>query len=153
MSHLCVVDVQILTLVACVRRKNLSFEGPSWGLSSTGVQRGGCLRALASAIEADKEVPRFSPSWSMLGPLSDRFYRNTDLLISKLSDSSRASQERRDFSVTSRGAVSCLVLGRPCPAELNPFSRCLLPRRGHCPQGIRVCRDGGHRKAHRRLGG
>lgn len=33
-----------------------SFEGSSWGMSSTGAQRGECLRALASAIEADKEV-------------------------------------------------------------------------------------------------
>lgn len=40
-----------------------SFEGPSWGMSSTGVQRGGCLRALASAIEDDKEVGLAVGGW------------------------------------------------------------------------------------------
>ena len=34
----------------------LSFDGPDWGMSSSGARRGSCLRALASAVEADKQV-------------------------------------------------------------------------------------------------
>lgn len=34
----------------------VSFEGPEWGFKSTGPQRAACLRAMAKAIEDDKDV-------------------------------------------------------------------------------------------------
>lgn len=33
-----------------------SFEGPDWGFNSSGAQRAGYLRAIAQAIEDDKDV-------------------------------------------------------------------------------------------------
>ena len=42
--------------VVCCLCCCLSFDGPDWGMSSSGARRGSCLRALASAVEADKQV-------------------------------------------------------------------------------------------------
>lgn len=39
-----------------VSRRVKSFEGPHWGMKSTGLQRAKCLRALGKAIEDDKDV-------------------------------------------------------------------------------------------------
>ena len=33
-----------------------SFEGPDWGLKSTGAQRAACLRALGKAVGDDRDV-------------------------------------------------------------------------------------------------
>lgn len=33
-----------------------SFEGPEWGINSTGAKRAACLRALSTAVEADMQV-------------------------------------------------------------------------------------------------
>lgn len=35
-----------------------SFEGPDWGFNSTGAKRATCLRALAQAVEDDKDVSK-----------------------------------------------------------------------------------------------
>lgn len=37
---------------------NNSFDGPTWGSSSSGAQRATCLKALASAIEEDNQVKK-----------------------------------------------------------------------------------------------
>ncbi|CAM9627093.1 unnamed protein product [Ascophyllum nodosum] len=47
------------------------FNGPRWGLSSTGAQRGECLRALASAIEADKEAFALAETADTGKPIED----------------------------------------------------------------------------------
>eukprot|EP00904_Undaria_pinnatifida_P003514 jgi/Undpi1/13163/HiC_scaffold_8.g02825.m1 len=38
-----------------VKAARACFDGPDWGMSSSGARRGSCLRALASAVEADKQ--------------------------------------------------------------------------------------------------
>ncbi|CBJ33263.1 Aldehyde dehydrogenase [Ectocarpus siliculosus] len=54
-----------------VKAARACFEGPSWGMSSTGVQRGGCLRALASAIEDDKEAFALAETQDTGKPIED----------------------------------------------------------------------------------
>ncbi|CAN0166211.1 unnamed protein product, partial [Discosporangium mesarthrocarpum] len=56
---------QVIAKVASAQEEDISdavaaarscFNGPDWGLSSTGAQRARCLRALADELEADKEA-------------------------------------------------------------------------------------------------